>query len=156
MNSSLPCVATRQNESLAMSLSNVEHPAAWHRWLRFLCGGAANTLFTYCLYLALMQVIPYQWAYLCAYATGIVFAYWLNARFVFKVPLSWRGLFAYPTVYVVQYLLAALLLEALVRFVGVRPSFAPLLVTVVLLPLTYLMNKFVLKRAAPSPKLLEK
>lgn len=119
----------------------------WQRWVRFLCGGAANTLFTYLLYLGLIRVMPYQAAYLGAYVAGIVLAYWLNARFVFKVPLSWKGLFAYPLVYLVQYLVAAALLEVLVRLGGVPPEFAPLLVTAALLPLTYLMNKVVLSAA---------
>ncbi|QNA91163.1 GtrA family protein [Massilia sp. Dwa41.01b] len=120
----------------------------WQRWLRFLCGGAANTLFTYLLYLGLIQLLPYQAAYLAAYVVGIVLAYWLNARFVFKVPLSWRGLFAYPVVYLVQYVVAAGLLEVLVKLGGVPPAYAPLVVTAVLLPLTYLMNKVVLRRSA--------
>lgn len=122
----------------------------WQRWLRFLCGGAVNTLVTYLLYLGLIGVLAYQWAYLGAYVTGILLAYWLNARFVFKVPLSWKGLFAYPVVYLVQYVLAAALLEMLVRFAGIPPAYAPLLVTAVLLPLTYLMNKIVLRRGAPA------
>lgn len=117
----------------------------WQRWIRFLCGGAANTLFTYLLYLALTRVLGYQWSYLAAYATGIVFAYWLNATYVFKVPLSWKGLFAYPVVYLVQYLFSALLLEAIVRFGKIPPTFAPLAVTAAMLPLTYLMNKLVLR-----------
>lgn len=125
--------------------------ANWQRWLRFLCGGAANTLFTYLLYLGLIRILPYQWAYFAAYVTGIVLAYWLNARFVFKVPLSWKGLFAYPVVYLVQYVLAAVLLEALVRLGGVPPAYAPLLVTAVLLPLTYLMNKLVLRERRAPP-----
>lgn len=114
------------------------------RWIRFLCGGAANTLLSYLLYLGLLQVLPYQVAYLSAYVAGIVFAYWVNAVFVFKIALSWRGLFAYPVVYIVQYLAAAALLEVLVRYAGVTPAFGPLIVTAVLLPLTYLMNKLVL------------
>ena len=117
----------------------------WQRPLRFLCGGAANTLLSWLLYLALVQVLPYQWAYLGAYVAGIVFAYWVNATFVFRVALSWRGLFAYPAVYVVQYLAAAVLLEVLVRFAGAAPAYAPLAVTAILLPLTYLMNKLVLR-----------
>lgn len=118
------------------------------RWVRFLCGGAVNTALSYLLYLGLIQLLPYQFAYFVAYVVGIVLAYWLNARFVFRTPLSWRGLLAYPLVYAIQYLLAALLLELLVRVAGVRPAFGPLLVSVVLLPLTYLMNKVVLRRAA--------
>lgn len=114
------------------------------RWLRFVAGGVANTAFSYCVYLLLQLAIPYQWAYLAAYAAGIVFAYWFNARHVFRVPLSWQGLFAYPLVYVVQYAVSALLLHALVERLGAAPAWAPLPVTVAMLPLTYAMNRLVL------------
>ncbi|MGA7817085.1 GtrA family protein, partial [Caballeronia sp.] len=76
---------------------------AWRRKLRFIVGGAANTGFTYVIYLLLKRVVPYQVAYLVAYCCGVVFAYWFNAVFVFKVPLSWKGAMSYPVVYVVQY-----------------------------------------------------
>jgi len=122
----------------------------WQRWVRFLCGGAVNTLLSYLLYLGLIQIMPYQGAYLVAYVAGVLLAYWLNSRFVFRVPLSWRGMFTYPVVYLVQYLAAAALLELLVRFVSVRPAYAPLLVTAILMPLTYLMNKVVLRRSAAT------
>jgi putative flippase GtrA len=133
-------------------MTNASNSPHVGRWLRFLCGGVANTLFSYLLYLGLMQVLGYQPAYLAAYVSGIVFAYWVNATFVFKVALSWKGLFAYPVVYLIQYLVAAALLEALVRFVGVPTAYAPLLITAVLLPLTYLMNKLVLKARSPAPQ----
>lgn len=138
-------------------MRSVGKGANWRRWLRFLCGGVANTLFSYLLYLCLLQLLSYQAAYLAAYVAGIVFAYWLNATFVFQVALSWKGLLAYPVVYLVQYLLAAALLEMLVRVGGVAPAYAPLLVTAVLLPITYLMNKLVLKSNAPrAPAEIEK
>jgi putative flippase GtrA len=118
----------------------------WQRWVRFLCGGAVNTGATYLLYLGLLHFLDYQVAYVISYAVGIVLAYCLNAIFVFKVRMSWRGLFAYPLVYLVQYAVAAVFLELLVRGVGLPAAVAPLLVTVLLLPLTYLMNKLVLKK----------
>ncbi|NML62587.1 GtrA family protein [Massilia sp. RP-1-19] len=112
--------------------------------MRFVAGGVANTAFSYGVYLLLQFVMDYQLAYLVAYAAGIVFAYWFNARHVFRVPLSWRGLFAYPLVYVVQYGLSALLLHVLVERLGAAPAWAPLPVTVAMLPLTYAMNRLVL------------
>ncbi|WP_313311926.1 GtrA family protein [Pulveribacter sp.] len=114
------------------------------RGLRFIVGGGANTAFSYVIYLLLKTTMPYQWAYLIAYTMGIVFAYWVNARWVFRVPLSWRGLLSYPIVYVVQYLISALLLGVLVEVLGINVTFAPIFVVVASLPLTYLMNRFVL------------
>lgn len=117
----------------------------WRGWLRFVLGGGLNTGLSYGLYLLLHRWLPYQAAYALAYAAGIVFSYWFNARFVFHVPLSWRGLFAYPLVYLAQYLASAALLELLVAGVAVSAAFAPLLVSAVMLPLTFVMSRWVLR-----------
>lgn len=115
------------------------------RWFRFLVGGGANTALTYALYLALNTVLAYQLAYFIAYALGIVFAYWFNAVVVFHVPLSWRGLFSYPAVYAVQYLASAFMLGGLVELAGIGESLAPLVVAIVMVPVTYVMSKSVLE-----------
>lgn len=115
------------------------------RWLRFIVGGGINTGFTYLVYICINNFTSYQVAYLFAYILGIVFSYWFNARFVFKTPLSWRGLLSYPLVYVLQYLMSAVLLGILVDFFGTNESIAPLLITVLMIPVTYLMSKIVLQ-----------
>jgi putative flippase GtrA len=118
--------------------------AVMKRWLRFLAGGGINTAFTYAVYLGLNRVMPYQAAYFIAFALGIVFAYWFNAVVVFRVPLSWKGLFSYPVVYVVQYVASAFLLGGLVEVLGIKQSLAPLVVSVVMVPVTYVMSRFVI------------
>jgi putative flippase GtrA len=115
------------------------------RWSRFIVGGLSNTVFTYLIYLGLSRFIHYQIAYFVAYCCGIFFAYWFNATFVFKVPLSWKGAVSYPSVYVIQYGASAVLLAILVRSVRLNASYAPLLVTACMLPLTYVMSKIVLQ-----------
>lgn len=121
------------------------------RWLRFVVGGGINTGFTYLAYLGLNTLLPYQVAYLIAYAVGIVFSYGFNARVVFHVPLSWRGLFSYPIVYVVQYGLSALLLGGLVEHLHIAESLAPLVITIALIPLTFVLSKLVLERRSRKP-----
>jgi len=121
------------------------------RWLTFTVGGGLNTVFTYGLYLTFRTILSYQAAYLVAYVFGILFAYWFNARFVFRAPMSWKGLFAYPLVYIVQYGLSALVLAALAEYLHVPTTYAPLLVTVIVLPLTYTLNKLLLTQ--PRKKL---
>ena len=120
------------------------------RWLRFIIGGGINTGFTYLVYLGVNKFLPYHAAYLIAYALGIVFSYWFNARVVFRVPLSSKGFAAYPVVYVVQYLVSALCLGGLVEFLQISELIAPLVVAVVMIPLTYLMSKLVLGVNKPS------
>lgn len=115
------------------------------RWGRFLLGGGINTFVTYALYLAFKLVVGYQSAYLAAYVIGVVFSYWFNSRLVFKVAFSWVKFLSYPMVYVFQYCASALLLHGLVEFAGVNVSFAPLMVTAAMMPLTYVMSKLILK-----------
>lgn len=123
------------------------------RWVRFLFGGGANTTFTYVVYLGLKTMLPYQGAYFIAYAMGVVFSYWFNAVVVFRVPLTWKGFLSYPIVYVIQYLLSALFLGTLVELLGVSVAFAPIVVVVVLFPITYLTSKFVLNRDGAGKRL---
>ena len=127
----------------------VELSTRTKRWVRFLLGGCVNTGFSYVIYLALSTVLSYQFAYFFAYALGVFFAYLLNVKFVFRVALTWTGFFTYPLVYVVQYIFSALFLGAMVETLRVDKSFAPLLVTVVSIPLTYFINKLLL-RSEPS------
>ena len=126
------------------------------RWLRFIVGGGINTGFTYLVYLGINAFLNYQVAYLIAYAAGVVFSYWFNARVVFRVPLSWKGLFSYPVVYVLQYFCSAFLLGGLVEFFRLSESVAPLVVAGMMVPLTYLMSKFVLGAGQRKSALLER
>lgn len=119
------------------------------RWLRFLLGGVVNTAFSYAIYILLNTVFVYQIAYLISYTLGVLFSYWFNASFVFHVSMTWRGLFLYPSVYVIQYVISAFLLSALVEYAGVMESFAPLLVSIVMMPVTYVISKFVLNSTSP-------
>ena len=114
-------------------------------WLRFLAGGLLNTGLTYSLYFLLQKLFFYQVAYAIAYATGIVFSYWFNARIVFRTPLSWKGLMTYPLVYVVQYGSSALLLGIFIERLGIPPALAPLLVLVLMIPLTFFLSRWILR-----------
>jgi putative flippase GtrA len=118
------------------------------RWLRFLIGGGINTIFTYGLYLLLNRLMGYQAAYFIAYFVGVIFSYWFNSTIVFRISLSWKGFFFYPIVYVVQYVASALLLGGLVEIADISMVLAPLVVTVVMVPLTYVMSQIVLSRAS--------
>jgi putative flippase GtrA len=122
--------------------------------MRFILGGGANTAFTYSAYLAMKLVLEYQVAYLIAYAMGVVFAYWFNAVVVFRVPLTWKGFFSYPLVYVIQYGASALLLGVVIEVVGLSETLAPLVVTIGMVPLTYVMSKLVLGWAN-RPKMVD-
>jgi len=114
------------------------------RFISFLFFGGLNTAITYLLYLLLSKVVHYQLAYLIAYITGIVLAYVLNLLFVFNEQSSLKKILSYPAIYIVQYLLGAALLYVLLHLLKLPNAVAPLLVAILLLPVSYVMNKKVL------------
>jgi len=110
-----------------------------------------NTLLTYGIYLLLNIYMSYQKSYVIAFISGIVFSYLFNAHVVFNVKKSWKGLMAYPLVYLLQYVLGAILLSLMVERLGIPKEIAPLFIIVLLLPVTYLLSKTILK-ATDQPK----
>ncbi|MCX2545083.1 GtrA family protein [Pseudomonas sp. 91RF] len=115
--------------------------------VKFVIGGGINTAFTYALYFGLQVILPYQIAYALAFAVGIVFSYWFNSTIVFNTPISWKGFMAFPLVYLIQYLLSAIILGFVVEFLGIDQLFAPLIVILVTVPITFLLTRWLLRRA---------
>lgn len=115
------------------------------RWGRFIASGLLNTFFSYIAYLVFCILIDYQIAYFLAYVAGIVFSYFLNANFVFQTTISFKTFFKYPFVYVVQYICSATLLNVLVTQLSFNVIYAPLIVTAVMLPITYFLIKLILE-----------
>lgn len=115
-------------------------------WARFLIAGAVNTVATYVLYLALLKLVEYRVAFTISFIIGIVVAYTLNAWFVFRTRWSILKLFGYPVVYLVQYGLGLLLLTVEVDALGIDRRFAPFINVILLLPLTFFLNRWFLTR----------
>lgn len=120
------------------------HAERTRRWARFIVGGAANTLFSYAAYFGLCLLIDYQVAYLIAYASGIIFSYYMNVLYVFKTSTSLKSFLKFPIVYIVQYLCSALILGFLVVDLSISKFYAPIIVTAITLPLTYILSKLTL------------
>lgn len=114
--------------------------------LRFIGGGALNTGITYSLYLILEIVLFYQVAYAIAYIFGIIFSYLFNALIVFRVPLSWRGCWLYPLVYFAQYAISASFLAVAVENFSIPERYGPLVVVVLMVPVTFLLSKLAIAR----------
>lgn len=111
--------------------------------VRFMAMGSLSTTMMLLIYLILEQIIRYQVAYLISYAITIVISYFLNTRFVFRASISFRSFFQFPIVYIIQYGVSAILLEILVRL-GLSATYAPILVIMMLLPLTYWLSQLVI------------
>lgn len=114
------------------------------RWIRFAIGGALNTGLSYAVYMLFCNFFAYQLAYAIAYIIGIIFGYLFNSRFVFNVAWSWKGFCSYPIVYLLQYVGSAILLGIFIEHLEVSKMIAPVIVSAVMVPVTYIMSRWVL------------
>ena len=111
---------------------------------RYLVAGAVNTLGTWLLYVALLQVVSYRLAYSLSFAVGILLSFLLNSWFVFGVRLQWGRLLAFPAVYLTQYAVGFAMLWLLVEKAGLPAWAAPLVALAFTLPLGFLLTRRVL------------
>lgn len=110
----------------------------------FAVSGVLSTLIMFILYVGLYQFINYQYAYLISYSISVIALYFMNSR-VFKQSISVQTFLRFPLIYLMQYLIGAAFLAFLVRF-GFSVTYAPLLVVIFLLPITFVLNRIVFSR----------
>ena len=120
---------------------------------RFLIAGAVTTGLTYVLYLGLLLLMSYAWAYSLTYAIGIGIGYLLNARWVFKRVPSLSSATAYPLTYALNYLLGVGMLWLLVELIHIPKEIAPLLVVVISVPAMYIVTQSIFLREPTDEKI---
>lgn len=112
--------------------------------LRFVVVGVANTAVYYVVYRLLLLALPYLPAHLLAYAVGIVFSFFANSFFTFRVRPTWRRFLAFPLTTLVNFVVVTVGSVLLVERGWVDERWATLLMTVVAIPVTFLLTRFVL------------
>ncbi len=113
------------------------HPTS--RFARFIVVGAANTVFSYLVYLLLLQVIDYRLAYTVAYVVGLATGYWANARFVFGAAPDARSALGYLLSYGATYVVSLAVLWLAVARAGLPRPFAMLAALAVAVPVSYVL-----------------
>lgn len=108
---------------------------------RFLIAGALNTGLTYLLYLGLLYLMPYVWAYSLTYIIGITLGYALNTWWVFKKTPSCRTAMAYPLSYGLNYVFGIAMLWFLIEVINLPKEIAPIIVVSLSVPIMYLLTK---------------
>jgi len=117
-----------------------------NKFFKFIGAGVINTVVSYLLYVILVLFLSYQISYAISFVFGIVLSFVLNTKYVFEVERTFKKFVLFPLVYLVQYLLGAFMMNIMVEMVGVNKFFAPLVVAVCLLPVSYLLSKKILVR----------
>lgn len=113
--------------------------------LRFLVGGVLNLAVGYGGYLILLHWISYEIAYAISYVFSVCVSYVFSALFVFRQPLRARSALFYPLVYLAQFLLGLVLLRIMVEVLHLSAWVAPLLVSILTIPVTFLMSRIIVR-----------
>lgn len=114
------------------------------QFVKFIGVGGANTIVTYSLYLLLLLITNYVISYTIAYIFGIGLSYWLNLKFVFQEKSSKKKMTLFPLMYFVQYLLGIIVLYTVIHKFNIPKEFAPIMVVVITIPITFFMSKLIL------------
>jgi putative flippase GtrA len=112
---------------------------------KFIVVGIINTAITYIVYIALLGLLGYNNSYLISYILGILISYALNTKFVFNTNYSVIKLIKFPLVYIAQYLINAMVLRVVIERDITNELFAPILVLILSIPVTFLLSKTILK-----------
>jgi putative flippase GtrA len=113
---------------------------------RFAALGVARAVFSYVLYLALLQFSPYWLSFTVAYGVTVLLSMVINGAFVFGTRLTKRRALAYFINYGISYAVSLSLLNLFVGVVGFYATVAPIAVVALTFPLNFLLERYALAR----------
>lgn len=113
--------------------------------VRFGIVGVGATALHYGIYYLLQQVINVNVAYTVGYVISFVANFYATSYFTFGTSPSWKKLFGMGAAHGVNYLLHILLLNFFL-WMGIPKVWAPFPVFAVVIPVNFLLVRFVFKR----------
>lgn len=119
------------------------NPVIWE-FVRFGIVGAVCTALHYGIYFLLQMAINVNIAYTVGYILSFVVNFYLTSYFTFGSTPSWKKLFGMAGAHGVNYLLHMVLLN-LFLWIGLEPKWAPLPVFAIVIPVNFILVKFVFK-----------
>lgn len=111
---------------------------------RFVFTGILNTIFSYIVYLICLLIMEYNFAYTISYILGILFSYYLNVKFVFSRKFTLNNALKFPLAYIFRYFCSIFILNFIVTLIPNFETIAPLIITIILTPLLYITNKYLI------------
>ncbi len=117
---------------------------------RFLWVGGLNTLFSYLIYLVILQTQGYLIAFYISFVFSVLFTSVLNVGRVFGTRLSFVALFFYVPYYVLYGLLGGEVVKFFVDRIHVDHYMAPIFSLILLTPAHYICSKALISTLSPK------
>ncbi len=112
--------------------------------IRFGIVGVGATVLHYGIYYLLQQSINVNIAYTIGYILSFIANFYATAYFTFASVPSWKKLFGMGAAHGVNYLLHIVLLNIFL-YIGIAKEWAPLPVFVIVIPVNFVLVRFVFK-----------
>ena len=112
--------------------------------IRFGIVGVGATVLHYGIYYLLQQSINVNIAYTIGYILSFIANFYATAYFTFASVPSWKKLFGMGAAHGVNYLLHIVLLNIFL-YIGIAKEWAPLPVFVIVIPVNFVLLRFVFK-----------
>ncbi|MFE9372427.1 GtrA family protein [Streptomyces sp. NPDC006711] len=121
--------------------------------IRFGFVGGVNTCTFYAFYWPLLHLahLPYFIAYTIAFLLSMVGSFFLNTYFTYRTRPTWKKFLLFPLTNVTNFVVQSAGLFALVHWVGMNKTIAPLVAAVVAIPFTYVLSRRILVPRHPGP-----
>lgn len=116
--------------------------------IRFLLVGGFNTVGAYLVYLLLLELTPYLWAFTFTYFLSIFTSYVLQAKLVFKTKMILSAAIKFPLLYISLYFINAGLLYFFVNTLTISEVTAPILILVITVPISFILSRLIIKKPA--------
>ena len=116
----------------------------YREFIRFGIVGTVATAIHYGLYYVLQKYINVNIAYTFGFLVSFIFNFYMTSYFTFKVKPSFKKLFGLGGAHAVNYVLHIILLT-LFLYIGISKIFAPIPVFAIVIPVNFLLIRFVFK-----------
>ncbi|MER5642614.1 GtrA family protein [Kitasatospora sp. NPDC002227] len=124
-------------------------PQFW-QLVRFGLVGLVNTANSFVLFAIFDHLMPYFAAFTLSFLLAMVGSFFLNCRFTYRTPPTWKKFALFPIPNITNYLVQSGGMVALVQWWHFNHILALLLVSVVAIPVTFVLSKLVLTDRSPK------
>lgn len=121
------------------------------RLIRFGLVGVVNTGVYYVCYLLLRLEIPYLAAHITAFVVAMIASYFLNCYITFKIEPTWRTFLLFPLSNLANFVITTVGLGIAVEKIGMDQRLAPIPVTAIAIPITYVVAHYIMLGHLRSP-----
>src|SRR5699024_4375324 len=115
--------------------------------IKFIIVGVINTLNYYIIYIFLLDILTvhYLLSHISAFIVSFILSYFLNCYFVYKVTPTLKKFIKFPLTQVINMGMQTILLFIFVQILKLNADFAPFIVLLIIITITFLLSKRILK-----------